>query len=59
MFFFTGLPGGTYTICVDIPDGWTQTFPTWGAACPTGFGHSFPLADGTGGEFNMFRFVPE
>lgn len=39
-YSFSGLPAGTYTLCVVPPAGWNQTLPTSGTACPNSFGYS-------------------
>jgi len=43
-FLFTNLPVGVYTVCEDIPTGWTQTSPTSGPTCPTGYGRTIDTA---------------
>lgn len=59
-YAFTGLPAGSYTICEEIPSGWTETFPgSWGTACPTGYGWSFTLNDGDMGSFLNFLDVAQ
>jgi SdrD B-like domain len=58
-YAFTGLPDGTYTICEDLQQGWTETFPqsSWGTPCPGGFGWSFSLSGGTGAGWVNFGNV--
>ncbi len=58
-YFFAGLPDGDYTVCEDLQAGWVQTFPqpSWGAACPGGFGWSFSLSGGTGAGWVNFGNV--
>ena len=58
---FTGLPGGTYTICEEPQAGWNESFPTgsFGTACPTGFGWTFTLGDGTEASYVNFGNVPQ
>lgn len=57
---------GTYTLCEDIPAGWTQSFPASGPNCAThgdgagGFGHSLTLTSGqssSGAGFGNFTVV--
>jgi hypothetical protein len=45
-YTFTGLAAGAYTICEVVQSTWHQTWPSFGPACPTGFGYSFTLSDG-------------
>lgn len=62
MFRFSGLPAGTYTVCEEIPPGWTQTFPPspqGGASCLQGFGYMFTVMDGGTAGFNEFRNVTQ
>jgi len=53
-YSFTGLPDGTYTVCEVLQSGWTQTFPSSGASCPTGIGWTFTLV-GYSGSFVNFK----
>ena len=39
-YSISGLPAGTYTLCVMPPAGWNQTLPLSGASCPNSFGYS-------------------
>ncbi|HKW46524.1 MAG TPA: SdrD B-like domain-containing protein [Gemmatimonadaceae bacterium] len=39
-YSFSGLSSGTYTVCVTILPGWTQTGPASGASCLTGTGYT-------------------
>jgi len=43
---FSNLPAGTYAICEQVLDGWTEAYPSGGQSCDTGFGFSFSLVDG-------------
>ena len=55
--FTFSVPGGTYTVCEEIPSGWAQTFPPapqGGATCPQGFGWQFMVMDGGSADFNNF-----
>lgn len=60
---FVAAPGN-YTLCEDIPAGWTQSFPASGPACAAhgdgagGFGHSLTLTSGqssSGAGFGNFQ----
>ena len=39
-YSFSGLSSGTYTLCVVMLPGWTQTGPVSGATCDTGMGYT-------------------
>jgi len=54
-YSFTGLPGGTYSVCEDVQTGWTLVFPSITAACPGGTYWTFDLADGDVGALVNFR----
>src|SRR5213080_4075740 len=53
-YLFSGLPGGTYTVCETVQSGWHQTFPTSGPPCATGFGWTITVMDGGGASFIWF-----
>src|SRR6266545_3398415 len=53
-YSFTGLPGGTYTVCEVIPSGWVQQYPSSGPRCTTGFGLLIDLPDGMGWGWQNF-----
>jgi hypothetical protein len=53
-YLFSGIPGGTYTICEQLLDGWSQAYPTSGPSCTTGYGLSFTLADGQSASYENF-----
>jgi hypothetical protein len=55
-YTFTGLSGGTYTVCETVTSGWHETFPgSWsGAACGAGWGWTFTLAAGDAASFVDF-----
>ena len=56
-YSFSGLPGGSYTVCVEVQTGWTQTFPSSGTACPGGIGWTFDIGDGSVAEMIDFGNV--
>jgi len=58
-YSITGLPAGTYTICEVLQTGWQASFPgSWsGTTCQTGYGWTFPLADGEIGSYVNFGNV--
>src|SRR5207249_9963307 len=37
-YLFSGLPGGTYTVCETVQAGWHETFPSIVPACAAGLG---------------------
>lgn len=48
MFSFSGLPGGSYSLCVVPPGGWLATGPLAGISCPgASFGYSIAAPDVT------------
>lgn len=48
MFSFSGLPGGSYSLCVVPPAGWLATGPLAGISCPgASFGYSIAAPDVT------------
>lgn len=57
-YSFSGLLAGTYTVCVMVLPGWTQTAPTGGPQCDTGIGYTIvaPVQDATFPNTN-FGFV--
>ncbi len=59
-YSFTGLPGGTYTVCEVLQSGWSEAFPTsaFGVPCPTGFGWAFTLSAGSGASSVNFGNTP-
>ena len=42
-YTFSGLPPGTYSVCIDVQSGWTLDFPSPAAACPGGIVYTFAL----------------
>ena len=50
----SGLAAGTLQVCERVPDGWRQTVPSSGVACPTGVGYRFTLATGQAASFVNF-----
>jgi hypothetical protein len=54
---FSGLPGGTYTVCEVVASGWMETAPPYAAPCPSGVGYTFPLNDGASAQFLYFGNV--
>ena len=60
-YSFSGLSSGTtYTVCVMILSGWSQTGPVSGESCPTGTGYKIvvqPLAVDTPFPGYVFGFV--
>ncbi len=56
-YVFTGLPAGTYTVCEVLQANWRETFPADGPACPSGFGYTMTLIDGSGASFIDFANV--
>jgi len=53
-YLFSGLPGGTYTVCETVQAGWHETFPTSGPSCATGLGWTITVLDGSGASFIWF-----
>jgi hypothetical protein len=53
-YIFPSLPAGTYTVCEVLQANWHQTFPASGATCPSGFGYSITLIDGSAASFIYF-----
>jgi len=58
-YVVSGLPAGDYVICLVIPEGWYQTMPTMAAACPSGMGYTFSLADGEFAQWVNFGAQPQ
>jgi hypothetical protein len=40
-YTFSGLPAGTYSVCIDVQSGWTLDASLTGAACPGGTAYTF------------------
>jgi len=53
-YLFSGLPGGTYTVCETVQAGYHQTFPTSGPTCATGWGWTITVMDGGSASFIWF-----
>lgn len=53
-YMFSNLPAGTYLVCEVVQPNWHQDFPSSGAACPSGFGYSITLIDGSAASFIYF-----
>jgi hypothetical protein len=59
-YTFSGTAGGSYLVCLVVPDGWVQTKPNSGTLCPSGnYGRSFSVGDGQTASLVNFRAVPE
>ena len=56
-YAFTGLPAGTYTVCEVLQTSWRESFPASGPGCPSGFGYTMTLIDGSGASFIDFANV--
>ena len=56
-YVFTGLPAGTYTVCEVLQTSWRESFPASGPGCPSGFGYTMTLIDGSGASFIDFANV--
>jgi hypothetical protein len=52
---FTGLPAGTYTVCIELQSGWSLDFPSASTACPGSLlTYTFTLALGDVGGWVNF-----
>ena len=61
-YSFIGLSAGTYTVCVMMLPGWSQTGPASGATCPVGTGYTIvvpPLGTSLSHTGNDFGFVSQ
>ena len=56
-YVFTGLPAGTYTVCEVLQTSWRESFPANGPGCPSGFGYTMTIMDGSGASFIDFANV--
>ncbi|HEX9703926.1 MAG TPA: SdrD B-like domain-containing protein [Gemmatimonadales bacterium] len=58
-YAFTGLPAGSYWVCVALPSGWAQQMPTMAAPCSNGIGYTFTLAAGELAGWVNFAVAPQ